>query len=117
MKIKFLFLVVASVFVCWYSCKKKETASEPTTTPLEFTSFTIYPDTTNPGGTATVTATAKGDNVNYQWSTSHAELFGYGSTVVMGAAPCCIGTNTVFCTVSDGKNNISKQVTIQVVYQ
>ncbi len=101
------------LFTC--SCKKKETAVPDPTTPLEFTSLTLKPDTITTGSFTTVTAAAKGDNLNYQWSTTHGDLFGAGASISYGSAPCCVGTNKIMCKVSDSKNSITKEVNIVVV--
>jgi hypothetical protein len=113
-RLNILLAVISTGMILIFSCKKKDAVPAPPTTPLVFSSMAISPDTIAPGETATVTTAATGDNLSYQWTTSHGDLFGYGSSVVFGAAPCCAGSNTVFCTVSDGNTSASKAIPIFV---
>lgn len=115
MNTKLFFTVAGVCFFFISSCKKETPAPEPSA-PLVFSSLTLERDTINPGGTTKVIATAAGDNINYQWYTTHGDLFGSGSTVTFGAAPCCVSNdNRVYCTISDGKNSESKYVPVIVV--
>jgi hypothetical protein len=114
MKTKILSAIITAGIIFFWSCKKKETPSPDPTTPLEFTSLTLNPDTITPGTFTAVSAAAKGDNLSYQWSTTHGDLFGSGASITYGSAPCCVGTNVITCKVSDSKNSITKNVNIVV---
>ena len=113
MKRGFVIVVFAIGIIFFNSCKKKHETPIPTV-PLVFTDFTIKPGTVDPGETSTINATATGSNLTYKWSTSHGDLLGSGSTVMYGAQPCCVGTNTITCTITDGSSSIAKNVFLEV---
>src|ERR1051325_4669923 len=110
-----LFFGVSILFI--YSCKKKNEnpANPPTGTPLEFTSLVADSSAIYVGETSTITATAKGDNLTYTWAMSHGDLFGSGKTVYYGAQSCCVGMNTVSCTVTGSGSTITKTTVIEAL--
>ena len=122
MKSKFFIppiLLAAAIMIT--SCNK-ETQPPATSTPFAYTSLKSQSDTIFVGETTTVTATATGSNLAYNWELttnpqgggSLGDIIGNGATVTYGASPCCTGWNTITCTVSDGLNSQSKSVTIVV---
>jgi hypothetical protein len=116
MKKGILILFITSAVLFAYSCKKKNEQPNPSTaTPLEFTSLVADSSAILTGETSTITATAKGDNLTYTWAMSHGDLFGSGSTVFYGAQSCCVGINTVSCTVTGSGSSITKTTTIEVL--
>lgn len=72
-------------------------------------------ETIDIGGTTEVVATATGEGLSYNWSTTSGDIIGYGSTITYGASGCCGGNNTVTCIVKDsGNHQESKSITIVV---
>ncbi|MDI6781872.1 MAG: PQQ-binding-like beta-propeller repeat protein [bacterium] len=79
-------------------------------------SLTVNPADVAPDGTAIITCTAydpNGDVLAYTWASNAGTITGTGSQVAW-IAPSSIGTYTVRCKVSDGKDGII-QNDIQVV--
>ena len=107
-----VFFAFGIIFI--HSCKKKHQSTPAPTIPLQFTSLTVNPTPVYPGTTSTITATATGSNLVYTWTISHGDLFGSGAVVEDFTQPCCVGFNTVTCTVSDGTNSISKNAILEV---
>jgi hypothetical protein len=110
MKKAALFFVLFAIVI---SCGKKPAANP--TAPLVFSSLVISPDTIHIGNTATIVAHATGSNITYKWSTNHGDLFGSGSSIFYGSQPCCAGTNTVTCVVTDGVNSLTKSTPIVII--
>ncbi len=111
------------------SCNKEVPEPEPNTSTqngsntsnttgistISYTDLSAEQSTIAIGATTTVTATATGDGLTYNWSTNNGDIIGSGSQITYGASGCCGGTNTVTCTVVDsGNHQESKSITIVV---
>lgn len=111
------------------SCNKEVPEPEPNTSTqngsntsnttgistISYTDLSAEQSTIAIGATTTVTATATGDGLTYNWSTNNGDIMGSGSQITYGASGCCGGTNTVTCTVVDsGNHQESKSITIVV---
>lgn len=65
-------------------------------------------DTTN------VTVVATGDSLRYKWECNHGTLHGSGTTVQYMAGECCVGLNTITCTVYNDTSSISWDINIRI---
>ena len=113
---KVVFYGLFIVLVIFYGCTKKSNTKSTTkpSTPLSFTGISASVNPVQQSKVADLTANATGSNLTYSWSASHGDLFGSGSTVMYSTAPCCVGTHTVTCIVSDGSSSSTKTLVMTV---
>lgn len=64
--------------------------------------------------TATVVMTAKGQNLDYEWSCNHGTIHGNGDTVRYMAGECCVGLNTITCRVFNDSSSVSASLNIRI---
>ena len=113
---KLLFTGFCLFLIIFYGCKKSGSTKNTTkpATPLSFTGISASVNPVQQSKVADLTANASGSNLTYSWSASHGDLFGSGSTVMYSTAPCCVGTHTVTCVVSDGSSSSTKTLVMTV---
>ena len=103
------FLLLQTVL---FSCKKKET-DDVVVTPFEFTSLVASKTMAESNEEIIITATAKGDNLQYTWESPTATLLGSGSQITFIGSTCCAQENEVKCTIKDSHSHSDvKSVTI-----
>jgi hypothetical protein len=110
----FLTLVFSSCFKESTNIPVSHTAASGSNEPFSFKSLSASPNPVQKGKVSNLTTVATGKNLSYTWSTTHGDLFGSGSSIIYSSAPCCVGTNSVTCTVSDGQNSASITIGITV---
>jgi hypothetical protein len=117
LRMKAIFLLAGICLLLVTGCKKsQDTGSSNSASASGFT-FTEVKASVNPvqqSQLTNVSAVASGSNLSYAWSATHGDLFGSGAQVVYSTAPCCVGTHTVTCTVSNGSSSQSKSLVITV---
>ena len=64
--------------------------------------------------TTDITVVATGDSLAYKWSCNHGTLHGSGTTVQYMAGECCVGLNTITCTVYNDTSSISRDINIRI---
>lgn len=110
-------LVFISVLCSFYNCKKDENKDEKQiVTEIEGlaidsivtsrSSIKAFTDTAN------ITVYATGDNLSFSWEADHGTLSGEGESVIYFAGQCCVGLNTITCTVAN--DTVEVQDTIKV---
>lgn len=99
------------------SCNKKQD-NEVTTSAGDVTldSITIHPRTIRGYDTTYVRAYVTGENLVYSWEADHGTLtaMGNGDSICYWAGLCCIGDNTIRCTVTDGSHEVTDTVRVHV---
>ncbi|HXB38943.1 MAG TPA: PKD domain-containing protein [Bacteroidia bacterium] len=104
-------------FIFFAGCTKSKTtnpANANSTTPLAFSSLKASVNPVQQSQVSNITATASGNNISYTWTASHGDLFGSGAAVMYSTAPCCVGTHTITCVVSDGSSSQTKTLVMTV---
>lgn len=83
---------------------------------LEIISMTADPEIIYVGSTSKVTIkTNMEEGLTYRWWASLGYIIGSGSEVQYSASSCCVGVNSITCTVSDDNGNeVSKSVLVRV---
>lgn len=112
-RFSFIIFILFSI-VTYVSCDKDE--DQPADTgAIKIISLTAtdtilkaWIDTTN------ITVVATGENLNYKWECNHGTLHGSGPTVQYMAGECCVGLNTITCTVYNDTSSISKDINIRI---
>ncbi|MFH2094942.1 MAG: hypothetical protein ABIJ16_04510 [Bacteroidota bacterium] len=96
---------------------KKEDDPDDSTIEIVFDSLIAANDTIHPGESTSVTATATGDEITYQWTASGGDITGSGAQVTFVAPPCTIGDYDLTCKVVDkADKSKEKTITITVVF-
>lgn len=112
MKYIFVLLISASLF----QCANSGTNPDGESGDLEITTMFANPPTISSGAASLVIVkTNKQNGLTYRWSANLGYFSGSGSQVEYSASSCCIGGNTITCTVSDAQGNeVAKSVQILV---
>ena len=55
-----------------------------------------------------------GENYEVRWLANHGTLRGEGEEIIYFAGECCVGFNTVYCTVFDSIGELSDSLNITV---
>jgi len=108
----FPFMIICLLFL--FSCEKEEVA-QADTGAIKILSLTTS-DTVLKAwmDTATLQVVASGDSLKYAWSCNHGSLHGSGAMVRYMAGQCCIGLNTITCTVFNDSCSISRDINIRI---
>lgn len=108
----FLFsLVIALGF---YSCQKNNDIQEDTTDSIKIDSLVANYYTVMAWDTTTITCYATGDSLTYGWECDHGNFNGSGTQIRYAAGQCCVGINTIICSVSNHLGIVSKEIKIEV---
>jgi hypothetical protein len=122
---KLFTLITCAGLIAFAGCKKEGSyfpqtndaaGNNSSSTTYSYSKLEVVPDTIHVGDFADIYARATGQNLTYTWGTSHADLFGSGYHIQTGAQPCCVGTNQITCTVSDGTHSETKTVLFTVIF-
>jgi hypothetical protein len=101
-------------FAAFVSCSKEEDLPDDTGA-IKIISLSAT-DTSVKAWTDSVyiQVVAKGDKLQYKWKSNHGTLFGSGTQVGYTAGECCVGLNTITCTVYNDTCSVSKDIYIRV---
>jgi hypothetical protein len=109
----FIILTLFSISL-FISCNKDEDKL-PDTGAIKILSLTAtdtvlkaWYDTTD------IKVVATGDSLKYKWECNHGTLHGSGITVKYMAGECCVGLNTITCTVFNDSSSVSKDINIRI---
>jgi len=105
-----LFVTVIISGIMFSSCKKENVEPQDNNSTsvdeFEFTSLDADKTTLDLGEMTTITATVKGENITYQWTTTRGTILGSGSQISYGTnCQSCTGQNTITCIATDENNN------------
>lgn len=106
-------VVVVGISACH---KEPDKIPEEVIIPFEYISLTSAKDTADSGETIQLTATAKGNGLQYKWSSSAGGLQedGKASVNFIGSA-CCAKEYEISCRVKDNRNDSAiKKITVYV---
>lgn len=107
-----LILLVIAVFV---ACAKDD-SQKPIDTSDEIIvdSLVASQYSVKAWDTTTISCYAQGVELVYAWEVDHGSINGSGAQIQYAAGECCVGTNTVTCTVSNESGQIVRQIQIEV---
>lgn len=112
------YFVILSILACFlFACdKEKETdnVSIDTTDEISIDSLTASLYTVKAWDTTTIICYATGIDLIYAWECDHGNFNGSGTQIKYAAGECCVGLNTITCTVSNHLGQVSKNVQIEV---
>jgi len=108
-----IFLLAIGALV--FGCKKEDDApQEGPTEHVIVDSLTASFYTVKAWDTTTITCYARGENLIYAWECDHGNFNGNGTQIKYAAGECCIGLNTITCTVSNDSAQVSRDIQIEV---
>lgn len=114
MKLK-SFILIAIVVAGNFGCDK-ETNDKPadTTDQITIDSLVASHPTVKAWDTTTITCYARGLDLIYGWECDHGNFNGSGTQIRYAAGECCVGINTITCTVSNETGQVVGQIQIEV---
>ncbi|MGE5425148.1 MAG: hypothetical protein ACM3N9_07270 [Syntrophothermus sp.] len=104
MKYGYILIILFSLSLL--SCSKKEDTT-PSATGLTFEKLVASDTVMAVNGLTTLTATASGQGLNYEWASEYGTFIGSGNTVQWTV--CHADRFRITCSVTDKSNNISKK--------
>jgi len=113
MKIYKSFFGCLLVFAVITSCEKEKDKGTPSHS-IRIDSLTATFDTVKAWDTTTIFCYATGAHLVYEWECDHGNFNGSGTQIKYAAGQCCIGTNTITCTISDSTGYDEEQIQIVV---
>jgi len=113
MKLTHLIIKCLIVILIIASCEKEKDKGTPSSS-IRIDSLTATFDTVKAWDTTTITCYATGVNLVYEWECDHGNFNGSGTQIKYAAGQCCIGTNTITCTISDSTGYDTEQIQIVV---
>jgi hypothetical protein len=97
------------------ACEKGSDAGDKDTTDqITIDSLVASYYTVKAWDTTTITCYATGIDLVYSWECDHGNFNGGGTQIKYAAGECCIGLNTITCTVSNDFGHVSKDIQIEV---
>ena len=110
------YLIILSIITCFFfACEKeKEYINENTTDQISIDSLTASLYTVKAWDTTTINCYARGIDLIYAWECDHGNFNGSGTQIKYAAGECCVGLNTITCTVSNHLGQVSKYIQIEV---
>ena len=108
-----LFLIVIIIFLL--ACEKNnDPIIENTSNEISIDSLTANLYTVKAWDTTTINCYAKGENLIYAWECDHGNFNGGGNQIKYAAGECCVGLNTISCTVSNETGQVIRTIQIEV---
>lgn len=106
-----LFTIICFLIACE---EKNNIIIEDTTDQISIDSLTATLYTVKAWDSTTITSYASGINLIYAWECDHGNFNGNGTQIKYAAGECCVGVNTITCTVSNESGKVSKSIQIEV---
>ena len=112
---KFSYFILLLSLLLFLACEKEKDASiENTTDQITIDSLMASLYSVKAWDTTTISCYARGLNLVYSWECDHGNFNGGGTQVKYAAGECCVGMNTITCTVSNESGQVSKNIQIEV---
>jgi hypothetical protein len=112
---QFFYLVLILIGLFAFACEKdKDETRIDTTDQITIDSLTANYHTVKAWETTTINCFARGQKLVYAWECDHGNFNGSGTQIKYAAGECCIGTNTITCTVSNESGQVFKDIQIEV---
>lgn len=96
------------------ACNKENDTGQDTTDQITIDSLTATYYTVKAWDTTTINCYATGQNLVYSWECDHGNFNGGGTQIKYAAGECCVGINTIICSVSNETGQVSESIQIEV---
>jgi hypothetical protein len=110
---KYIFLVMI-ILTTWSCNKEREDAYTNTTDKISIDSLNATFYSVEAWDTTTITCYARGVNLIYGWECDHGNFNGGGTQIKYAAGECCVGINTIICSVSNETGHVTDEIQIEV---
>ena len=111
---KYLLFIVLFISCYFFACQKTNIDKGNTTDKIAIDSLTATFYTVKAWDTTTITCFARGDSITYGWECDHGNFNGSGHQIRYAAGECCVGINTITCTVLNDSGKVSDTIKIEV---
>ena len=112
---KTLYLVLISfVIIISFSCQKNDGIGDNTTDKITIDSLIANYYTVKAWDTTTIICYATGDSLIYSWECDHGNFNGSGTQIRYAAGECCVGINTITCSIYNRLGIVSESIKIEV---
>lgn len=110
------YFIILAILVCFFfACnKEKEDEIKDTTDQISIDSLTATFYTVKAWDTTTINCYTSGVDLIYAWECDHGNFNGSGTQIKYAAGECCVGLNTITCTVSNEFGQVSEDIQIEV---
>jgi hypothetical protein len=112
---KFLYLVVMLSAFIFSGCNEKDSREPVNDGSLKIVSLTATKDTIHAWDTTILLVTSNKIAELIEWEANHGTLLGGGDSIIYSAGNCCLGTNTIKCTISGGGATDTASIRIHVL--
>ena len=111
---KILFASFPVFILIFATCQKQDNPTQNTTDKIAIDSLLASHYSVKAWDTTTITCYATGDSLVYSWECDHGNFNGRGTQIKYAAGECCVGTNTITCSISNRMGKVSEQIEIEV---
>lgn len=109
------FCIIIILLIALFGCEKNNTEPPIVSDLLKIDSLICNRDTIKAWtDTAYFKVYVSGENYEVRWLANHGTLRGEGEEIIYFAGECCVGFNTVYCTVFDSIGELSDSLNITV---
>ena len=113
MKKLFIFIGIISIGLL-LACQKSDPIDKKVSDEIFIDSLTASFKTVKAWDTTTIQCYARGNLLTYSWECDHGNFNGSGTMIKYAAGECCVGMNTIICTISNSSGQVSKPIKIEV---
>ena len=108
------YFIFLSIIACFLIACEKENISENTTDQISIDSLKASFYTVKAWDSTTINCYATGIDLIYAWECDHGNFNGGGTQIKYAAGECCVGLNTITCTISNELGQVSEDIQIEV---
>lgn len=108
------FVLILLVMGLTQSCQKTSIDEGEPSELISIDSLIASVYTLKAWDTTTISCYAVGDSITYEWECDHGNINGNGYRIKYAAGECCVGINTLICTVSNYTGKVSQEIKIEV---
>ncbi len=114
MKVIYYSIIILLIMFSIACEKNNEKIIEDTTDEITIDSLIANFYTVKAWDTTTITCYAHGLDLIFSWECDHGNFNGGGTQIKYAAGECCVGLNTITCTVSNETGQVSRNIQIEV---
>ena len=102
------------IFVVW-ACGEKDVPEPIVNGNLKILGLSATTDTIHAWDTTTLKVITNVPCDRSQWEAIHGTLLGSGASIIYSAGSCCLGTNTITCTIQSQNEKDTASIKIHVL--
>lgn len=111
----FMLFGIVTTLTLFVACGKNTIEPDGNTSDeITIDSLTANYLTVKAWDSTTITCYAQGVDLIYSWECDHGNFNGEGTQIKYAAGECCVGVNTITCTISNDSGKVSEDIQIEV---